>query len=210
MRKKFDKPSLNTTIARLFFIFCEKIGISYRGRRRRSAPRDTRQAHRINQHIRVPEVRVVDTEGEMLGVMSTEDARARAKELEVDLVEISPNAKPPVCKLIDYGKFLYEEKKKQQENKKSEKTHEIKGVRLTFKIDVGDLDRQRKLAEKFLTEGNTVRIQMRLRGRERAHTPLAVEKLMTFLESLSDVSSIEQPARPNGFQIIAILKPSKK
>lgn len=158
----------------------------------------------------MPEVRVVDSEGEMLGVMPTDEARSRANDLGVDLVEISPKAKPPVCKLIDYGKFLYEEKKKQQENKKSEKTHETKGIRLTFKIDVGDLERQRKLAEKFLTEGNSVRVQMRLRGRERAHTPLAVKKLTAFLESLSHVSSIEQPARPNGFQIIAILKPSKK
>ncbi len=158
----------------------------------------------------MPEVRVVDTEGEMLGVMSTDDARSRADELNVDLVEISPTAKPPVCKLIDYGKFLYEEKKKQQENKKSEKTHEIKGIRLTFKIDVGDLERQRKLAHKFLSEGNTVRLQMRLRGRERAHSHLAVQKLTDFMESLSEVSSIEQPARPNGFQIIAILKPLKK
>lgn len=195
---------------RFFHISNFKIGISYRGRRRRSAPRDTRQAHRINLYIRVPEVRVVDAEGEMQGVMSSDDARARASELGVDLVEISPNAKPPVCKLIDYGKFLYEEKKKQQENKKSEKTREIKGIRLTFKIDVGDLDRQRKLAEKFLGEGHTVRIQMRLRGRERAHTSLAVQKLNDFLASLSEFSSIEQSARPNGFQIIAILKPSKK
>lgn len=193
-----------------FSYYFEKIGISYRGRRRTSAPRDTRQAHRINQHIRIPEVRVVDGDGEMLGVMPTSEARARADELGVDLVEISPNAKPPVCKLIDYGKFLYAEKKKQQEAKKSEKTHEIKGIRLTFKIDVGDLERQRKLAEKFLSEGNTVRIQMRLRGRERAHTPLAVEKLTDFMKSLSEFGSIEQPAKPNGFQIIAILKPSKK
>jgi translation initiation factor IF-3 len=153
---------------------------------------------------------VVDAEGTMLGIMTADEARARASELGIDLVEISSTATPPVCKLIDYGKFLYEEKKKQQENKKSEKTHEIKGLRLTFKIDVGDLERQKKLAEKFLAEGNSVRIQMQLRGRERAHTPLAVTKLTAFLESLSAVSSIEQPARPNGFQIIAILKPSKK
>lgn len=153
---------------------------------------------------------MVDGDGEMLGVMPTSEARAKAEELGVDLVEISPNAKPPVCKLIDYGKFLYGEKKKQQEAKKSEKTHEIKGIRLTFKIDVGDLERQRKLAEKFLVDGNTVRIQMRLRGRERAHTPLAVQKLMDFMKSLSEFGSIEQTPKPTGFQIIAILKPSKK
>ena len=100
-----------------FFYISHKIGISYRGRRRQSAPRDTRQKHRTNEHIRVPEVRVIDGEGEMLGVMTTDQARSRADELGVDLVEISPNAKPPVCKIIDYGKFLYEEKKKEHKGK---------------------------------------------------------------------------------------------
>ena len=153
---------------------------------------------------------MVDGDGEMMGVMPTSEARALAEEQGVDLVEISPKAKPPVCKLIDYGRFLYAEKKKQQEAKKSEKTHEIKGIRLTFKIDVGDLERQRKLAEKFLVDGNTVRIQMRLRGRERAHTPLAMKKLIDFMKSLSEFGGIEQMPKPNGFQIIAIIKPSKK
>lgn len=153
---------------------------------------------------------MVDDEGEMMGVMPTSEARALAEERGVDLVEISPNAKPPVCKLIDYGKFLYAEKKKSQEAKKTEKTHEIKGIRLTFKIDVGDLERQRKLAEKFLVDGNTVRIQMRLRGRERAHSSLAVRKLVDFMKSLSEFGGIEQMPKPTGFQIIAILKPSKK
>lgn len=153
---------------------------------------------------------MVDDAGEMMGVMPTSQARALAEERGVDLVEISPNAKPPVCKLIDYGKYLYAEKKKNQEAKKSEKTYEVKGIRLTFKIDVGDLDRQRKLAEKFLSDGSTVRIQMRLRGRERAHTSLAIKKLTEFMNSLSEFGSIEQPASPNGFQLIAILKPLKK
>jgi len=166
--------------------------------------------HRLNNQIRVPEVRLVDEKGELLGVMPTAQAQQKAQELGVDLVEISPKAKPPVCKLIDYGKMLYELKKKEQHAKKSSKAKEQKGTRLTFKMDVGDLDRQRKMAEKFLTEGHPVRVQMRLRGRERAHMDLAFEKLNAFLASLSEVGKVEQAPKPSGFQIIAILKPITK
>lgn len=142
--------------------------------------------------------------------MSTSQAAQKATELGVDLVEISPKAKPPVCKLIDYGKMLYELKKKEQHAKKSSKAKEQKGTRLTFKMDVGDLDRQRKMAEKFLAEGHPVRVQMRLRGRERAHMGLAFEKLNAFLASLSEVGKVEQAPKPSGFQIIAVLKPITK
>jgi len=166
--------------------------------------------HRLNHQIKVPEVRLVDEHGELLGVMPTTQAQQKAQELGVDLVEISPKANPPVCKVIDYGKMLYALKKKEQQAKKATKSKEQKGTRLTFKMDVGDLDRQRKMAEKFLTDGHPVRVQMRLRGRERAHMGLAFEKLNAFLDSLSEVGKIEQPPKPSGFQIIAILKPTKK
>ena len=164
----------------------------------------------MNHLIRVSEVRLVDEKGELLGVMSTIDARQKATELGVDLVEISPKAKPPVCKLIDYGKMLYALKKQEQHAKKSSKAKEQKGTRLTFKMDVGDLDRQRKMAEKFLKEGHAVRVQMRLRGRERAHMGMAFQKLNDFLKSLEEVGKVEQAPKPSGFQIIAVLKPIKK
>ncbi len=166
--------------------------------------------HRLNHQIKASEVRLVDEKGELLGVMSTTEAQQKAHELGVDLVEISPKANPPVCKLIDYGKMLYALKKKEQQTKKASKAKEQKGVRLTFKMDVGDLDRQKNMAEKFLTAGHPVRVQMRLRGRERAHMDLAFEKLNDFLTSLSEVGKVEQPPKPSGFQIIAILKPLKK
>jgi translation initiation factor IF-3 len=142
--------------------------------------------------------------------MPTADAAQKAHELGVDLVEISPNANPPVCKLIDYGKMLYALKKKEQQTKKATKSKEQKGTRLTFKMDVGDLDRQRKMAESFLSDGHPVRVQMRLRGRERAHMDLAFQKLNDFLSSLKEVGNVEQAPKPSGFQIIAILKPIKK
>ncbi len=152
---------------------------------------------------------MVDDQGEMLGVMSREAALQKAREADVDLVEISPNARPPLCKIIDYGKMLYELKKKEQKTKLANKAKEQKGVRLTFKIDVGDLERQRKLAEKFLTDGHAVRVQMRLRGRERAHMPMALEKMKEFLASLADISKIDSAPNGNGGQVVAIISPAK-
>ena len=151
----------------------------------------------------------MDEAGETPGVMAVSEARALADEKGVDLVEISPNAKPPVCKIIDYGKMLYGLKKKEQQTKKATKVREMKGIRITFRIGPGDLERQRGQAEKFLTEGHAVRVQMRLRGRERAHTRLAIDKLNAFLKSLVEFGTVDQPPRAAGFQIIAILKPSK-
>lgn len=141
--------------------------------------------------------------------MTPSQAISLAQEKGVDLVEISAKAVPPVCKVIDYGKMLYALKKKEQKSKQANKTKEQKGVRLTFKIDVGDLERQRKMAEKFLTDGHSVRVQMRLRGRERAHMPLAIEKMNKFLTSLNEVSKIDQPAKASGGQVLATLAPDK-
>lgn len=145
----------------------------------------------------------------MLGVLSTTDALAKAKEAGLDLVEISPKADPPVAKIIDYGKFLYDQKKKEQQAKKATKSAEMKGIRLSFRIGVGDLDRQRKNAEEFLSNGHPVRIQMILRGREKAHKNLAFEKLKEFIESLSEFSQSEQAPRMSGSQLVAVLKPTK-
>jgi|APSaa5957512622_1039677.scaffolds.fasta_scaffold00543_17 translation initiation factor IF-3 len=145
----------------------------------------------------------------MLGVLSTSEALSRAEEAGVDLVEISPTADPPVCKIIEYGKMLYSLKKKEQKTKQATKAREQKGIRLTFKIDVGDLERQRKLAEKFLTDGHPVRVQMKLRGREKAHASLAVTKTKTFLASLEAVGRVDQSPSISGFQVTAMLRPNK-
>ena len=155
-------------------------------------------------------MRVVDEQGEMLGVMPIAQALEKAREAEVDLVEISPNAKPPVCKIIDFGKFLYNEQKKEKAQKKATKSHEIKGIRLSFRIGPGDMERQRKHAETFLLDHHPVRVQMIMRGREKAHKDLAKEKLNGFLESLKEFGTVEQEPKFSGFQMVAVLKPTGK
>lgn len=153
---------------------------------------------------------MIDEAGEMIGVMSSDEALAKAKEAELDLVEISPNAKPPVCKIIDYGKFLYNEKKKEKQQKKASKAQEMKGIRLSFRIGPGDLDRQRSHAQEFLQDGHPVRVQMMLRGREKAHKDLAFAKMREFNKSLEEFGQLDQPPRMSGSQIIAMLKPKPK
>ncbi len=167
-----------------------------------------RRLHRLNQEIRVPEVRVVDSEGELVGVMSVSQALEKAHEQGVDLVEISPKAVPPVCKLINYGKMLYALQKKEQKAKQTGKAKEIKGLRLTFAMGEGDQDRQRRKAEEFLREGHTVRIQMVMKGREKAHGDLAVEKIRKFIEGLGDLGKVEVPPKFSGYQIITLIKPN--
>lgn len=186
------------------------IAVSYRrGRNRSNAPkREPKQ--KINERIRAEEVRVVDEQGEMIGVMPTKEALEKAKEIGVDLVEISPNAKPPVCKIIDFGKFLYNEQKKEKAQKRATKSHEIKGIRLSFRIGPGDMDRQRKKAEEFLQDQHPVRVQMVMRGREKAHKHLAVLKMKDFLETLKASGIVEQEPKFSGFQIVSVLKPVPK
>lgn len=146
----------------------------------------------------------------MIGVLSLSEAQLKAAEIGVDLVEISPKADPPVAKIIDYGKMLYAEKKKAQAQKLASKKLEMKGIRLTFRMADGDSDRQRKHAEEFLVAGHAVRLQMRLRGRERAHMDIAREKLMDFIKKLEEVGTLEGYPKGSGGQIVAVLKPVTK
>lgn len=155
------------------------------------------------------EVRLVDAEGKPHGIVKIEEALSMAKEREVDLVEISPKATPPVCKMIDYGKMLYQLQKKEKANKLASKQHEMKGIRLTFRIGEGDLERQRKHAEEFLKAQHPVRVQMVMRGREKAHKDIAIEKMNDFIKSLEEFCTVDQPPKLGGFQIITILKPKK-
>ena len=166
-----------------------------------------KKLHRTNEEIRAPEIRVLDSLGELIDVMPTSRALQMAHEQEVDLVEISPSANPPVCKLIDYGKMLYALQKKEQKTKTSQQ--EMKGIRLTFRIDSGDLERQRKKAEEFLTAGHPVRVQLAMRGRERAHRDLALDKVKAFVASLASCSKLESEVRAAGNQIVVVLKPFK-
>jgi len=154
-------------------------------------------------------VRLIDDKGEQLGIMATEKALGMAKEKDIDLVEVSPNANPPVCKLMDFGKYRYKQKKIDQKHKKMQKQSEVKGVRVGFRTDTHDMDVKKRQAEKFLKARNIVKVSLIFKGRELAHVDLAMEKLKKFAESLEDVCNIEEGPKRQGNNLIMILSPLK-
>ena len=159
----------------------------------------------INEQIRDKEVRVISAEGEQLGIMSAKEAQKLAAEAELDLVKISPNAKPPVCKIIDYGKFRYEMMRKEKEAKKKQRIIETKEVRLSPNIEENDLNTKINMARKFLTKGDKVKVTLRFRGRELAYVNQSKVILDDFAEKLSDVAVIEKPAKFEGRSMIMYL-----
>ena len=152
----------------------------------------------INEQIRDREVRVIGAEGEQLGVMNTQEAMKLAEEAGVDLVKIAPTAKPPVCKIVDYGKFKYEQTRKEKEAKKKQKTIEIKEVRLSPNIDTNDLNTKVGAARKFITKGDKVKVTLRFRGREMAHMNSSKYILDEFAESLSDIATVDKAPKVEG------------
>ncbi len=152
----------------------------------------------INEQIRDREVRVIGENGEQLGIMSTRDALSMAEEAGLDLVKIAPTAKPPVCRIVDYGKFKYEQVRREKDAKKKQKTIEIKEIRLSPNIDTNDLNTKANAARKFLTKGNRVKVTLRFRGREMAHMSESRHILDDFAELLSDISVIEKPPKVEG------------
>ncbi len=166
--------------------------------------------NQLNGEIRDREIRVISSTGEMLGVMSPREALRLAEEEDLDLVKISPNAVPPVCKIMDYGKFKFEQAKKEKENRRNQKIVELKEVQLSMTIDVGDLAVKAKQATKFLEQGNKVKVTIRLRGRQMAHANLAKDVIMKFCEGLKEISVIEKPLNLEGRNLILILGPNKK
>ncbi len=167
--------------------------------------------HQLNGEIRDREVRVIkDSTGEMLGIMSSREALRLAEEEGLDLVKISPNSVPPVCKIMDYGKFKFEQAKKEKENRRNQKIVELKEVQLSMTIDVGDLNVKAKQATKFLEAGNKVKVTIRLRGRQMAHANLGKDVIMNFAESLKEIAVIEKPLNMEGRNLILILGPAKK
>ena len=158
----------------------------------------------INGQIRDKEVRVISEDGEQLGIMSSKDAMKLAREAELDLVKIAPKAQPPVCKIIDYGKYKYELARKEKEAKKKQKTVEVKEVRLSPNIDTNDLNTKMNNAKKFITKGNKVKVTLRFRGREMAHMQQSKHILDDFAEMLKDVAAIEKPAKLEGLSLIHI------
>ena len=163
----------------------------------------------INEQIKVKEVRLISSEGEQLGVVSINEAREKAEEAGLDLVLIAPTAKPPVCKIIDYGKFRYELARKDKEAKKKQKTIEIKEVRLSPNIDTNDLNTKVSSATKFLEKGNKVKVTLRFRGREMARMFKSKYILDDFAEALSDVATIDKPSKAEGRSLVMFLSAKK-
>ena len=156
------------------------------------------KGQRINEMIRVREVRLIDDEGNQLGIVSTPEALKMAKDKDLDLVEVSPNANPPVCKILDYGKYRFEQEKKLRDSKKNQKVLKLKEIRMQPKIGTGDLDTKAKHIQEFLNEGDKVKVTIRFRGRELAHTELGYDVLNEVLKRLTSAYNIEKPAAMDG------------
>ncbi len=159
----------------------------------------------LNEQIRDKEIRLIGEDGEQLGIMSAKDAMKMAKEAGLDLVKIAPTAKPPVCKIVDYGKYRYEQARREKEAKKKQKVTEVKEIHLSPNIDVNDLTTKANQARKFVEKGNKVKVALRFRGREMAHMATGKEVLDTFFEKLSDVAVVEKPAKLEGRSMIMVL-----
>lgn len=164
----------------------------------------------INDDIRAKEVRMLNEDGEQLGIMSLEDAKAYAYERELDLVMIAPQATPPVCRSMDYGKYRYEQGKKEKEAKKKQQTVEVKEVQLSCRIDVHDFETKANRAKKFLGEGNKVRVCLRFKGREMAHQNIGREVMEKFADFCSEFGSVDKAPVLEGRQLTMFLTPVKK
>ena len=159
----------------------------------------------INERIRDREVRLVSESGEQLGIMSSREALKLAREADLDLVKIAPNAKPPVCKIIDYGKYRYELARKEKEAKKKQKTMEVKEVRLSPNIDTNDLNTKANQARKFITKGDKVKVTLRFRGREMAHVNYSKQILDSFYERLEDIAVVDKNPKMEGRSLVMFL-----
>ena len=163
--------------------------------------------HQLNEEIRDPEIRVIGEDGAQLGIMSADKANELAEEQGLDLVKISPNATPPVCKIMDYSKFCFDQKKREKEAKKNQRVVEIKEIRMSPSIDTNDLNTKVKSAVKFLNDGNRVKVSVRFRGREMAHTNLGEKLLMDFAEACSEVATMEKNPKLEGRFMAMFLTP---
>ena len=173
-----------------------------------STNKDNKQTQ-INDEIRAAEVRVIDETGEMRGVMSLDDALALAEAADLDLVNVSPNAEPPVCKILDYGKYRYEQQKKEKMAKKNQHVTEIKEIRLSPSIEDHDVDVKAKTAIKFLQDGDKLKVSLRFRGRERDYTQLGYEVMQKFAEIVSDYGVIEKEPKMEGRRMNMFMGPKK-
>ena len=167
----------------------------------------TREGPRINQEIGVPRVRLVDERGNMLGVVGRNEALSMAATAGLDLVEVAPNADPPVCKILDYGKFNYEEQKKKNEARKKQKIIEVKEIKLRPSIDDHDYEVKMRAMNKFIEEGDKVKVTMRFRGRELAHQDIGMNVLIRVRDDLDSIAKVEQMPRMEGRQMVMVMAP---
>ncbi len=161
----------------------------------------------INESIKAKEVRVINTDGSQLGILPLKDALAAAAKQNLDLVNISPNAVPPVCKIMDYGKYRFEQAKREKEARKNQKVVDVKEIRLGLSIDTHDFETKGKQAIKFLKSGDKVKVSIRFRGREFGHPEIGIEIMERFAEFCSEYSSVEKPAKLEGRNMLMFLAP---
>ena len=164
--------------------------------------------HKINDQITTDPIRVIDSEGVMLGILSLKEGIEKAEEVGLDLVEVSPNAKPPVCKIIEYGKFKYAAQKKAAEARKKQKTVEVKEIKFRPNIDTNDYEIKMRSVRKFISSGDKVKITMRFRGREMTHQDIGVKVLRRIREDLDTLVKIEQFPKLEGRQMVQIFAPN--
>ena len=190
-------------------VFCKKEMIlileQENGRKPNNQPKDL-----VNELIRFPSVRLIGPDGEQLGVMSSREAQLEANKLNLDLLCVAPNATPPVCKIINYGKYRYEQQKKAKENRKNQVRIEVKEIQLTPQIGLHDMETKARAASKFLAAGNKIKVGVRYRGRQMTHLEVGEEALNKFIELLGDAAVIEKPAAMEGRWLIAVLAPKRK
>ena len=165
--------------------------------------------HQLNEDIRDKELRLIGNGGDQLGIMSAEEALRIADEQGLDLVKISPQANPPVCKLMDYGKYRFEQSKREKEARKNQHVVEIKEIRMSPGIDVGDFNVKLKNAQKFLADGDRVKVSVRFRGREMAHTDIGKKLLDRFAEQCAEVANVDKGAKLEGRNMSMFLSPKK-
>lgn len=164
----------------------------------------------INDEIRDKELRIIDTDGSQLGIMSANDALDKAAEKNLDLVKISPMAKPPVCKIMDYGKYRFEQAKREKEAKKNQHIVDIKEIRLSLNIDTHDFNTKQGHAKRFIGEGDKVKVSIRFRGREMGHPELGFEIMRKFADSCSEFANVEKAAKLEGRNMLMFLAPKPK
>lgn len=169
----------------------------------------SKEAQQINDEIKDKELRVISADGEQLGIMSAKEALKIAESRDLDLVKIAPQAKPPVCKIMDYSKYRYEQAKREKENRKNQKQIETKEIRLSVTIDVGDFNTKVNHAKKFLAAGHKLKVSIRLKGRMMAHSELGVENMKRFAEAVAEEATVDKAPKLEGRQILMFLSPKQ-